>query len=95
MQYLHSLDWEEIDRLPNWGKFDPVRHSSKFPFGRFRSQRIITPRGDSQKVIRLTFTWKEGVAPETNTRRFVSYVTKEGCHYSVITLPATNGFDWV
>ena len=95
MQHLRSLEWDEIDRLPSWGRFDPVRHSSIFPFGNFRSQRIITPRGDSEKEIRLIFTWKEGIVPEANKRQFVTYVTKDGYHYTVITPPAPNGLDWI
>ena len=80
MENLRTLSWNEIDRLQRRGKFDPSTSFPDFPFTNYRCERIVTPKGDSQKEIRLIFSWSATRGRRTNQREFVSYFTKGGLY---------------
>ncbi len=80
MEDLRTLSWEEIDRLPRRSRFDPMEHFSDFPFSNYNCHRIITPVNDSQKEIRVVFSWSPTKGRKTNRREFVSYFTKGGLY---------------
>ena len=80
MEYLRTLQWSEIEALPKNGKFDPEEHFTNFPFKKYKCDRIITPRGEYQKEVRLVFSWTETKGRKTEQREFVSYFTKGGLY---------------
>ena len=80
MEYLRTLQWSEIEALGKKGKFDPEEHFTNFPFKKYKCERIITPRGEHQKEIRLVFSWTETKGRRTNQREFVSYFTEGGLY---------------
>ncbi len=80
MEYLRTLQWSEIEALRKNSRFDPEEHFTNFPFKHYKCERIITPRGEHQKEIRLVFSWTETKGRKTNQREFVSYFTEGGLY---------------
>ncbi len=92
MEYLRTLRWGEIEDLKKRSKFDPEEHFTNFPFKKYKCERIITPRGEHQKEIRLVFNWTDSKSRKTNQREFVSYFTEGGLYdYNYRSLEYSDG----
>jgi len=77
MEELQSLQWADLDNLPQMASFDPTQYIPHVPERVNNCVRIITPMGLNQKEIRLVITW-EGTKGKKHVRELVSHYTKGG-----------------
>ncbi len=88
MDHLRTMEWSQIEQLPTRSSFDPTLKFADSPLRDFAAERIITPRGNSQKEIRLILKWNGSRKGTANKREFVSYFSRKGEYHPVIS-PAT------
>lgn len=83
--HLRSLGWSEFKELQSSDEFEVRDRDPNTSFDDYSFQRVISPRGETQKEVRLTVTWLGPNGLVENQRRSIAYFSKGGGYHLLIT----------
>ncbi len=83
--HLRSLGWNEFEELHPSGEFEARDPDPNTSLDGYSIQRVISPRGETQKEVRLTVTWSGPNELVENQRQSIAYFSKGGGYHPLIT----------